>query len=138
MNGAKVIAVLICVALIAAALWFVDDFIAPLLLNSRIERLAENNLPTVVVENGSTLYFRMKADDFRFPLPPGTCASNAVVTGGIDTIDGSVEARFVGTNQVTASQYEGWLVGKVKSGGSVKATATSGGLLIKFSYFGDK
>ena len=63
----------------------------------------------------------MKADDFRFPLPPGSRAANPVVTGGFDTVDGSVEARFESTNQVAASEYENWLSGTVPVGGQVTA-----------------
>ncbi len=57
---------------------------------------------------------------------------------GFDTVDGSVEARFESTNQGTASEYENWLSGKVPVGGQVTAEAISGGLLIKFHYFGDR
>jgi hypothetical protein len=80
----------------------------------------------------------MKADDFSFPLPSGTRATNIAVTGGFDTVDGSVEALFDSTNQVTANEYETSLSGKVKEGGQVKAESISGGLLITFHYFGDR
>src|SRR5256885_154719 len=113
----KVVLILIGVTLVAAAMWFADDFIAPLFLNSRIERLHEKNLPKILVERGSTIYCRMKADDFRFPLPPGSRAVNPIVTGGFDTVDGSVEARFESTNRVTATEYKSWLSGKVQVGG---------------------
>ena len=134
----KVVLILIGVTLVAAAMWFADDFIAPLFLNSRIERLHEKNLPKILVERGSTIYCRMKADDFRFPLPPGSRAVNPLVTGGFDTVDGSVEARFEGTNRVTAGEYETSLSGKLQVGGSITARTIPGGLLIKFHYFGDR
>jgi hypothetical protein len=133
-----VAAVLVCTALVMAAIWFADDTIGPLFLNSRIERLGEKNLPTILAEKGGMIHCRMKADDFRFPLPPGSRAVSLVVKGGFDTVDGSVEARFESTNQITASQYEGWLSDKVQAGGQVTAQAISGGLLIKFHYFGDR
>ena len=134
----KVVLILIGVALVAVAIWFADDFIAPLLLNSRIERLPEKNLPKVLVERGSTIYCRMKADDFRFPLPPGSRAVNLAVTGGFDTVDGTVEVRFDGTNRVAAGEYENLLSGKVQVGGKITARTIPGGLLIKFHYFGDR
>jgi hypothetical protein len=91
-----------------------------------------------MVEHGNTIYCRMKADDFRFPLPPLSRATNLVITGGFDTVDGSVEARFESTNQVTASEYERSLSGHMQTGGQITAEAIPGGLSIKFHYFGDK
>jgi hypothetical protein len=135
----KIITILVvCAALITAAIWWTDDSIAPLFFNSRIERLGEKNLPKIIIENGNTIYCRMKADDFRFPLPPGSWATNPIVTGGFDTVDGSVEARFENTNHVTAIQYQSSLSGKVQVGGRITVYAISGGLLIEFHYFGDK
>src|SRR5512138_3933502 len=99
------IAALTGIVLILTAIWFANDSIAPLFLNSRIERLGEKDLPKILIR-GNTVYCRMKADDFRFPLPPGSRAVNAVVRGGFDTVDGSVEARFDGTNRITANEYE--------------------------------
>jgi hypothetical protein len=61
-----------------------------------------------------------------------------VVSGGFDTVDGNFEARFDGTNRVTASEYESFLSGKVQVGGQVTARTIPGGLLIKFHYFGDR
>lgn len=130
--------VLVCSALILAAIWLADDFVAPLFLNSRIERLGETGLPKIRIEKGNIVYCRMKADDFRFPLPPRSRAVNPVVIGGFDTVDGSVEARFEGTNRVTAHEYESWLSGKVQVGGNVTAVEISGGLVIEFHYFGDR
>src|SRR5262245_58496661 len=129
------IAILVAGALVFIAIRFADDTLAPLFLNSRIERLSERDLPRIVVERGGLKYCRMKADDFRFPLPPGSRATNLVVTGGFDTVDGSVEARFDGASGMTASEYKGSLAGKVQEGGQVTAQTIEGGLLIKFLYF---
>ena len=117
---------------------FANAYIALLILNSRLERLHESGLPKIVVENGSTICCRMKADDFHFPLPPGSRATNAIVSGGFDTVDGSVEARFERNKQMTAGEYQSWLRGKVQVGGWITAQGVPGGLLIKFHYFGDK
>ncbi len=133
----KVVAAFLCAALIAVAALVVITF-SPLFLNSKIERLHEKNLPSIRIEKTGTIYCRMKADDFRFPLPPGSRAANPAVTGGFDTVDGSVEARFDGTNRVTASEYEDWLSGRVPVGGQVTAQTISSGLLITFHYFGDR
>jgi hypothetical protein len=80
----------------------------------------------------------MKADDFRFVLPRGARVTNAVVTGGFDTVDGSVEARFDGTNRMTAGEYESSLSGRVQVGGQITVLTIPEGLLIKFHYFGDR
>lgn len=130
--------VLAGVVLLFVVIRLADDTVAPLFLNSRIERLGERNLPKISVEHEATIYCRMKADDFRFPLPTGTLATNLSVTGGFDTIDGSVEARFIGTNHITPSGYEIFLSGKVQVGGDISAQTIPGGLLIKFHYFGDR
>lgn len=137
------VAFLIGAALFGAALfcvvgWFADSFIAPLFLNSRIERLGENDLPRIRIEVGNVVYCRMKADDFRFPLPTGTIATNAMVTGGFDTVDGSVEAHFAANRVISPSQYENSLRGRLKAGANVTAAQVPGGLLIRFHYFGDK
>ena len=114
-------------------------FWRPVFLDSRIERLGEKNLPMIRVEKGGIIYCRMKADDFRFPLPPGSRALHPVITeGGFDTVDGSVEARFEGTNQLTATAYERWLSGRLQVGAYVKVQQIPNGLLITFYYFGDK
>ena len=133
----KAVATLTCVALLAGAVLVVIK-LSPLFLNSKIERIHERNLPTIRIEKGGTVYCRMRADDFRFPLPPGSRAVNPVVTGGFDTVDGSVEARFESTNRVTATEYKSWLSGKVQVGGQVTAHTVPGGFLIKFHYFGDR
>lgn len=130
---------LACAVSIAFVLWFVDDFIAPLCLNSRIERLGETGLPKASVEKGGIIYFRMKADDFRFPLPPESRVLPPIIlSGGFDTVDGSVEVRFERSNPVTPIDYESWLSGRMQVGGYVTADSVPGGLSIKFHYFGDK
>ena len=134
--------VLVAVALAGAFLFFpvvriTNEFIAPLFLNSRLERLGETHLPQVSIQ-GNTVYCRMKADDFRFPLPPGSRAANPVVRGGFDTVKGSVEARFDGQPRLTADEYEAFLSGKVQVGGHLEVRSLPDGLLIRFSYFGDR
>jgi hypothetical protein len=117
---------------------FVDDYIAPLFLNSRIERLNETGLPKTFVEKRG-IYFRMKADDCRLPLPPGSRAMPPIITSGcFDCVDGSVEVRFEGSNRVTPSEYESWLSKRLQVGAYVIAEEVPGGLSIKFHYFGDR
>src|SRR5690349_9137271 len=103
----KFATILMCAAVAAALVaLFVNTYIAPLFFNSRLERLHENGLPKIAVEKGATVYCRMKADDFRVPRPPGSRATNAVVSGGFDTVDGSVEARLEDSRQMSAGEYE--------------------------------
>ena len=132
---------LICVlgiACVAAVFTFANDFIAPLLFNSRVERLHETGLPRASVTNGC-VYCRMKADDFWLPLPAGFRAKHPVVTdGGCDWVDGSVETRFEGSDVRTPIQYEAWLSHRLPPGANVTAYSIPSGLLIKFHYFGDK
>jgi hypothetical protein len=136
----KPVAMLVTILILVGGvlLWFADDTLAPLFLNSRVERLGEKNLPRIVVEPGGIVYCRLKADDFRFPLPPGSRATNLVVSGGFDTVDGSVEARFESANGMTPGEYHISLLGKVQEGGEVTSKSIAGGLLIKFHYFGDR
>lgn len=124
-------------ALLLLTVRWADYYVAPLFLNSRIERLGEKGLPKIRVERGS-VYCRMKADDFRFPLPPDSRAFNPVISGGFDTVDGTVDARFDGTNHFSAVEYEAFLSGKMQLGGEISARPLPGGLLIKFHYFGDR
>ena len=135
----RIVVILVCAVLFGALLWFADDFVAPLFLNSRIERLGERDLPKAVVEKGGILYCRMNADDFRLPLPPGTHVNPPIiVSGGFDTVEGKVEARFDGAHQMTPMEYESWLSGRLQVGAQYTAESIPGGLSIKFSYFGDK
>ena len=127
------------VALLALATWFVAAN-STLLLNSRLDRLLEDNLPKIIVEDEGTIYCRMKADDFRFPLPSGGISVDpAITSGGFDAVEGSVEVLFSGKDHMSPQQYEKWLSDRLQIGGWVTATESpSGGILISFSYFGDK
>ena len=115
---------------------FVDDFITPLFLDSRIERLHETDLPKASIKNGC-VYCRMKADDFWLPLPPGYRAMPPIITsGGFDWVEGNVEVHLNSSNRVWAG--ESWLPNRLQAGPSVTVNQISEGLLIKFHYFGDK
>jgi hypothetical protein len=136
---------LICVlgiACVAAAFTFANEFIAPLLFNSRVERLHEADLPKAMLENGyfnSYVYCRMKADDFRLPLPAGLHARPPVIiAGGYDWVDGSVELRYDGSSGIGAGEYARWLPNRLQVGGSATVEHIPGGIVIKFHYFGDK
>ena len=49
------------------------------------------NLPAVSIENGDTVYCRMRYCDFRFPLPDKAhIVKIDPVTGGADTINGAI------------------------------------------------
>jgi hypothetical protein len=126
--------------LLWAGMTFLNDTIAPLLYNSRIERLNENGLPKIFLKNNETIYCRMKADDFYLPLPPKSRAVNPVITSGcFDCVDGTVEARFEKSQQIISpEEYEYWLSGRLQEGAYVTAESVSNGLLIKFHYFGDR
>jgi len=129
----------VALAMISAAWFFFDTALAPLFFNARIERLHETGLPSITVKNGITVYCRMKADDFEFPLPPGAQAVHPVlISGCFDSVDGSVEAQFGSSARMTSDEYERWLQGKVQAGGWITAEYTNGGLLIYFHYFGDR
>jgi len=134
----KLFPILLCTAMLAVAILFANSFIAPLMFHSRLERLGETNLPSIRVESGGIIYCRMKADDFSFPLPPASHATNLAVTGGFDTVDGSVAALFDGTNQLTADQYQDSLIGRLSPDARITAGHIPGGLLIKFHYMGGK
>jgi len=129
----------VCAVCLWTIIWFANVVLAPLFLDSRIERLHETGLPKALVEKGGIIYCRMKADDFRFPLPPGSHAVIPIrITGGFDTVDGAVEARFEGSNGITAGEYRSWLANRLQAGGSVVVKPVPGGLAIKFHYFGDR
>ena len=52
---------------------------------------AGEKLPSISVENGDTLYCRMRYCDFRFPLPDKThIVRTNPITGGADTINGDI------------------------------------------------
>ena len=106
-------------------------------------RQSEANLPQISVEERRVIYCRMRADDFRFPLPPNSSAHDPTLTGGgFDTVEGSVVARFHG-RPMTGYEYEAWISDRLQPGGSVSAetlanSRTPADLLIRFSYFGDR
>ncbi len=113
---------------------FVNDYIAPLFLNSRLERLHETGLPKAWIENGS-LHCRMKADDFCLPLPYGYRAlAPRITSGGFDTVDGVVELR----RDNSAKGAAGSEFRNVQIGGDVQVEQTLEGIIIHFHYFGDK
>ena len=129
----------ILVAVILIMCGFLICLLSPRILNSKIDRLFESGLPKAVVEKDGRIYCRMKADDFRFPLPPGSHALPPnIISGGFDWVDGSVEIRFDGTNQMAPNDYDAWLSKKVPVGASVTSKKVLGGLDVKFHYFGDK
>jgi hypothetical protein len=132
------IPLLLFILLLAGAVWFIDDYVAPLLFNSRIERLGETNLPEIKIEKGGIVYCRMKADDFRFPLPDGSYVVKQSVKGGFDFVDGSVEVRFESAHYFNSSEYQRRMSETVQIGGEINVETTSDGTLIKFHYFGDK
>lgn len=135
----KKVLLLVCCILGALATYFCLDLFAPLLLKSRIGRLHEKDLPKATVEEGRTVYCRMKAADFRFPLPAGSYGLPPVITsGGFDWVTGSIEVRFKGSNQVTAVQYEDYVARRLQVGAELRVSSVPGGLFIRFHYFGDK
>ncbi len=99
----------------------------------------EPGLPKVTIEKGGVVYCRMRADDFRFPLPRGASVRRAVLDSGcFDSVDGKVEVELNGDAEVTARQYTSWIEGRLPTGGGVSAESIPGGLMIRFSYFGDR
>ena len=130
---------IVCAIVVVGMGWCLVEFLSRMLFNSRVERLGERGLPKVFVENQGVIHCRMKADDFRFPLPPGThVLTSAVTDGGFDWADGAVQIQFEGTNAITADQYKSWLSDKLQIGASITAEPLPRGLVIKFHYFGDK
>jgi len=52
---------------------------------------AHEKLPAISVENGDTVYCRMRYCDFRFPLPNGArIVQTNIESGGFDTINGTI------------------------------------------------
>jgi hypothetical protein len=103
-------AILVGVALVVLVIRIADDTLAPLFLNSRIERLGEKNLPKIQLEKGCTIYCRMSACDFRFPLPKGARIARAdTVSGGFDTIKGAVYVTNEDGTAVDLQAYSGLL-----------------------------
>jgi|SRR5580658_3781538 hypothetical protein len=119
-------------------LTFANDYIAPMLFDSRIERIHQTGLPKATLENGC-VYCRMKADDFRLPLPLGYRALNPIITSGcFDSVDGTVELRVDSSNHVGQGEFTGWQPNNLQVGAQVTVDQIPGGMLVKFHYFGDK
>lgn len=138
-SAAICLSVVITLACLFVVLKAANDYIAPLVFNSRVERLHETGLPNIRIENGTTVYCRMKADDFRFPLPGGSVATNSkIIIGGYDTIEGTIEARFSITNHTTEAEYQRSLTGNIQEGAQIDFENIPQGFLIKFTYFGDR
>lgn len=118
---------------------FLDTYIAPVAFDSRIERLHEKGLPKATVENGC-VYFRMKADDFRLPLPAGYRAMTPVITSrGFDSVGGSIELRPENASHpFFASECAEYASHRLQTGGWATIEPIAGGMLIKFHYFGDR
>ncbi len=114
------------------------------------------SLPTAVIEDGHTVYCRMRYCDFRFPLPPECVVEHiGTVQGGFDTIDGSLRisassgasldmrayAQLLQQRgfQVEAPDAFSLFAGSTRPlGGSIEVsldTATTA--TIRFGYFGD-
>ena len=126
--------------LLGLLIWFVVAN-STLLLNSKMDRLTEEGLPTITIEGDNTVYCRMKADDFRFPLPPGAVAVNPrIVSGSFDTVKGSLIVTFPEGRPMSPRRYEEWLKARLQTGGWVTASKNreTEGMLVTFSYFGDK
>jgi len=52
---------------------------------------SHENLPTIIIESGRTVYCRMRYCDYRFPLPDGAhLVATDPVSGGFDTIQGAI------------------------------------------------
>ena len=112
-----------------------------LFLNSRLDRQREEGLPAVSIEGGKSIYCRMKAADFRFELPAGGVAAEPIIeSGGFDSVHGSVVITFPEATQRSAGEYGEGLRRDLQVGGRVSAREdpSSGGILLDFSYFGDK
>jgi hypothetical protein len=71
---------------------------------------ANEKLPAVIIENGNTVYCRMKSCDFRFPLPD---KSHVVWTniddGGFDTIHGSIHVIGTDGGPINLQKYAEFL-----------------------------
>jgi hypothetical protein len=67
---------------------------------------SHENLPSVTVESGRTVYCRMRYCDFRFPLPHGaSVARTDSVAGGFDTIKGAIYITNLNGGSVDLQAY---------------------------------
>lgn len=81
------IAGLVCLAAVAFAALIVYVVMPPIRSFSRMHE----KLPAVSIENGDTVYCRMRYCDFRFPLPDKAhVVRTDPVTGSADTINGTI------------------------------------------------
>jgi hypothetical protein len=136
----KKIAILVCTVFAAGIIgWRGIESFSTIILLSKVERLGEKDLPKVFVENGSTVYCRMKADDFRFSLPPGSRPlTTNIASGGFDWVDGSVEVQIQNSSTMNPIDYQSWISSRLQVGGWITTEVIPEGLLVKFHYFGDK
>ena len=96
-------------------------------------------LPAVSIENGDTVYCRMRACDFRFPLPRGSqFIKTELVERGFDTINGFIYVKMTNGTAVNLAAYEAQLNKyHLAEGGWVSPDQTNNLTQIRFSYFGD-
>jgi len=93
---------LACLAIIAFVALFVYMLMPPLRSFSRMHE----NLPTVSVEIGNTVYCRMRYCDFRFPLPKGAhIVQTNIDSGGFDTINGTIYVAGTNGGSVNMRDY---------------------------------
>ena len=129
---------LFVVALLVLA-WPVLEGISTLFLNARIERLGRTGFPNAEVESGGIVHCRMQADDFRFPLPPGSHAHDLRLdSGGFDTVNGWVAVTFDHPCHMQEAAYRVWLAGRLPVGGACDVQTTPDGMVLTFRYFGDR
>ncbi|MEM0896613.1 MAG: hypothetical protein AAGJ79_06970 [Verrucomicrobiota bacterium] len=122
------------------AVWIVTAN-STLFLKLRIDRLLENGLRRIAVEDGNFVYCRTKGDDFRLPLPSeATPLDQQISSGGFDIVEGTVRLRLDDDGGTSASDYEEWLRDRLQTGGWVTAAKQpdTPSIPISFSYFGDR
>ncbi|HEV7403524.1 MAG TPA: hypothetical protein VGO11_11375 [Chthoniobacteraceae bacterium] len=129
---------LCAVAVLAGGIWYLWPRIF-FMRDSLPGREHEDGLPKVTIENGSVVYCRMRADDFRFPLPRGSRARPPVLeSGSFDQVKGRIEVELNDANERVAMLYTESMRKSVPRGGYVFASPIPGGLQISFQYFGDR
>jgi hypothetical protein len=89
---------------------------------------AGEKLPSISVENGDTLYCRMRYCDFRFPLPDKThIVRTNPITGGADTINGDI---YVIDPDGRVAPEEGFRCGAMRRLGLFRSNKQPGGCAI--------
>jgi hypothetical protein len=111
-------------------------------LKGDIRQLSRRNekLPTVSIENGNTVYCRMAACDFRFPLPNGSHVTMIDLSeGGFDTVNGTVNVVATNGASINLDSYTKQIDNyHLEEGGNVQfSEITNHTIEIRFSYFGD-